>query len=72
MGDFKKWGNLSNRGDDFEMGGGGGWYPFKDYEIIENFSPVDMQVKTESVEHFTNTSSCLGFTILNAHQLSIL
>ena len=24
MGDFKKWGDLSNEGDGFEMGGGGG------------------------------------------------
>ena len=23
MGDFKKWGDLSNEGDGFEMGGGG-------------------------------------------------
>ena len=28
MGDFKKWGDPSNEGDGFEMGG---WYPFTGY-----------------------------------------
>ena len=29
MGDFKKWGDLSNEGDGFEMGGGGGDTPLQ-------------------------------------------
>ena len=31
MGDFKEWEDPSNGRDDFKMGGGG-WYPFTDYE----------------------------------------
>ena len=29
IGNFKKWWDPSNGGDDFEMGG---WYPFTDYD----------------------------------------
>ena len=38
MEDIKKWGDPSNGGDDFEMGGEGGWYPFTDYEDYMNSS----------------------------------
>ena len=38
MGDFKKWGDLSNEGDGFEMGGGGGGDPFTDYVYKQRFT----------------------------------
>ena len=45
MGDFKKWKNSSNGGNDFEMGG---WYPFMDYRV-DNFKEQFFDISWSSL-----------------------
>ena len=49
MGDFKKWGDPNNWGDDFEMGrGGGGLISF--YELCFHNAPDTVKSKTDKKE----------------------
>ena len=45
MGDFKKWNDSSNGGNDFEMGG---WYPFMDYRV-DNFKEQFFDISWSSL-----------------------
>ena len=44
MGNFKKWRDPSNEGNDFDMGGGG-WYSFTDYGCKLKYLPTIKKLK---------------------------
>ena len=60
MGGFKKWGDPSNAGDDFEMGGGG-WYPFTDYASLTPGLMTD-EITTSNKSFIPLTGKPLTFT----------